>query len=136
MIMTKVNSSKNEWISLPYTVSDNDGDIDYLYVVGGYHSIGSGTAVWGTVRYNNIRLIGDQMGDLVITYENGTEDRVPLVFGYTLWYYKNWKIHKAPFDGPGKDKNMASLLEETLHLYGAFEGKEDCVLSKVKGRKG
>ena len=43
---------------------------------------------------------------------------------------------RPPFDGPGKDENMVSLLNEALHLYGAIEGREDCVLKvKLRGEK-
>jgi hypothetical protein len=135
MLMAGADSSESKWIKLssPYIVKENEGDIDYLYVVGGYHSIDSGTEIWGTANYSDIRLIGDKMGEIVITYENGTVDRVPLVFGYTLWYYNNWKTFKAPFDGPEKDEKMANLLKEALHLYGAVEGNEKCVL-KIKLR--
>ncbi|MGI6530659.1 MAG: hypothetical protein ACOX3J_13520 [Clostridia bacterium] len=124
-----------KWIGLPYEAKENE-DVDYLYIVGGYHSVDSGTEVWGTTSYDKIRLIGDGMGAIVITYESGAVDKVPLIFGYTLWYYKPWKLYKAPFDGPGKDENMVSLLNEALHLYGAIEGREDCVLKvKLRGEK-
>lgn len=124
-----------KWIGLPYEAKENE-DVDYLYIVGGYHSVDSGTEVWGTTSYDKIRLIGDGMGVIVITYESGAVDKVPLIFGYTLWYYKPWKLYKAPFDGPGKDENMVSLLNEALHLYGAIEGREDCVLKvKLRGEK-
>lgn len=133
-LITGADTSKSKWIQLPFSPKEDEGDIDYLYVVGGYYSIDTGTAIWGTVDYSDIRLIGDQMGEIVITYENGTSDRVPLIFGYTLWYYNIWKIAKAPLDGPEKDENLANLLKEALHLNGAFEGQENCVL-KIKLRK-
>ncbi len=125
-----------KWIVLPYEEKENLDESDYLYIVGGYHSFDSGTEVWGAVSHDRIRLVGDRMGDIVITYESGAVDRVPLIFGYTLWYYKPWKLYKAPFDGQGKDENMKKLLNEALHLYGAFEGFEDCVLKvRLRGEK-
>lgn len=133
ILMTKADSSESKWVKLPFVANDSEGDIDYMYVVGGYHSIDSGTAVWGSANYSDIRLIGDKMGEIVITYENGTVDKVPLIFGYTLWYNRVWKLYKAPFDGPEKDENMANLLKDSLHLYGAFEGNDNCVL-KIKLR--
>lgn len=133
--MTNVNSSENKWVTLPLTLNE-EGKYDSMYVVGGYHSMDSGTAVWGTVDHNKIRLIGDWMGDIVITYENGTTNRIPLIFGYTLWYYRVWKLYKAPFDGAEKDEKMAELLKEALHLQGAYEGKETCVFKiKLRGEK-
>jgi hypothetical protein len=133
ILMANADSSDSRWVSLPYVAQGNEGDIEYLYVVGGYHSIDSGTDIWGTASYSEIRLIGDRMGDIAITYESGTVDKVPLIFGYTLWYYNNWKEYKAPFDGEEKDEKMANLLKEALHLNGAFDGQENCVL-KIKLR--
>ncbi|HOA32935.1 MAG TPA: hypothetical protein PKM70_13535, partial [Clostridia bacterium] len=89
MLMAGADSSESKWIKLssPYIVKENEGDIDYLYVVGGYHSIDSGTEIWGTANYSDIRLIGDKMGEIVITYENGTVDRfhscLDILFGIT-----------------------------------------------------
>ncbi|HOA32177.1 MAG TPA: hypothetical protein PKM70_09660, partial [Clostridia bacterium] len=132
ILMANADSSDSRWVSLPYVAQGNEGDIEYLYVVGGYHSIDSGTDIWGTASYSEIRLVGDRMGDIVITYESGTVDKVPLIFGYTLWYYNNWKEYKAPFDGEAKNEKMANLLKEALHLNGAFEGHPPHVLQYTK----
>ncbi len=34
--------------------------------------------------------VGDRAGEIVIRWEDGAEARVPLVFGYNLWYGKAW----------------------------------------------
>lgn len=57
----------------------------YLYAVGGYHSTDTGCPAWGTSDPSDIRFIGDHLGDLVITYADGSSDTVPLILGYTLW---------------------------------------------------
>ncbi|NLN04025.1 MAG: hypothetical protein GX166_04290 [Clostridiaceae bacterium] len=132
ILITNADSSESKWVSLPYVAQGDEGNIDYLYAVGGYHSIDSGTDIWGTASYSEIRLVGDRMGDIVITYESGTVDKVPLIFGYTLWYYNNWKEYKGPFDGEAKNEKMANLLKEALHLNGAFEGHPPHVLQYTK----
>lgn len=57
----------------------------YLYAVGGYHSTDTGCPAWGTSDPSDIRFIGDHLGDLVITYADGSSDTVPLILGYPLW---------------------------------------------------
>ena len=71
------------------------------------------------------------MGDLIITYQDGSEERIPLVFGYTMWWYSHWQEQCAPFKGDGTVAEMKSMLLSSLHLYGAYEGNEKCVF-KVK----
>ena len=40
------------------------------------------------------------MGAIVITYESGAVDKA-LIFGYTLWYYKPWKLTRPFTDQEG-----------------------------------
>ncbi len=114
-------------VSLPYSAK-SDTKAKYLYAVGGYHSVDNGAPAWGTSNYADIRLIGDRMGTLDIEYADGTVDSVPLIFGYTMWFYNNWKEDGAPFKGSGTDKDLKAVLTRSLSLLGAFEGKENCVL--------
>lgn len=53
-----------EWVTFPYTASEAES-YEYLYVVGGYHSVDNGCPAWGTADSANARFIGDSMGDLV-----------------------------------------------------------------------
>lgn len=119
-----------KWVSFPYNLNNNQ-TYEYIYVVGGYHSVDNGCPAWGTSNESDIRFIGESMGDLVITYQDGTEDKVPLMFGYTMWWRSHWQEPCAPFNGEGTVDEMKSMLQSTLHLYGAYEGNEKCVF-KVK----
>ncbi|MBQ4112790.1 MAG: hypothetical protein IJD38_08345 [Clostridia bacterium] len=96
----------------------------YLYAIGGYHSTDTGCPAWGTSDPSDIRFIGDHLGDLVITYADGTADTVPLILGYTLWLHSTWMETPAPFMGEGKDDALAARLMETLSLYGAWDRRE------------
>ena len=117
----------NPFVSLPYR--DESGiKGKYLYAVGGYHSTDTGCPAWGTSDPSDIRFIGDHLGDLVITYADGTADTVPLILGYTLWLHSTWMETPAPFMGEGKDDALAARLMETLSLYGAWDRREKWLL--------
>ena len=100
----------------------------YLYAIGGYHSTDTGCPAWGTSDPSDIRFIGDHLGDLVITYADGTADTVPLILGYTLWLHSTWMETPSPFMGEGKDDALAARLMETLALYGAWDRRETWIL--------
>ncbi len=119
----KVYSAENAflWSSVPY-----EGEItaDYIYVAGGYHSIDSGSVFpWGAVYIEDIRFIGDKMGDLVIEYADGKKDKIPLVFGYTMWFKNHWNNFKEPFKTRSGEKALSTLLKQTLYLNDAYEGR-------------
>lgn len=115
------------WVPFPYSIQ-SDSKYDYLYLVGGYHSLDDGCPAWGTANVKQARFIGDTMGHLVIRYSDGTEDRVPLVFGYTMWYYSMWQKTSMPFKGEGADAKLSSLLQNTLYLNGGYDGKDTGVI--------
>ena len=98
------------------------------YAVGGYHSTDTGCPAWGTSDPSDIRFIGDHLGDLVITYADGSSDTVPLILGYTLWLHSTWMETPAPFMGEGKDDALAACLMEVLALYGVWDRREKWVL--------
>lgn len=101
--------------------------LEYIYVVGGYYSDDRGGYFpWGNTHYENVRFIGDTMGEIVIEYENGTEDTIPLIYGYTLWWNEQWRMASLPFKDNNGDNELTELLKQTLCLFGAFEGKPVC----------
>lgn len=130
---SQLNANRNgemSWVKIPYTAKE-DVVGDYLYVVGGYHSIDSGCPPWGTANYPDMRFIGDEMGTLHIEYTNGDAEEIPLVFGYTMWFRHHFSEGGAPFKTDEAVDEMKQLLDKTLHLYGGFEAAEKCVV-KIK----
>lgn len=108
--------SEIKWALVPF---EGEQSADYIYVAGGYHSVDSGSIFpWGAVYIDDIRFIGDRMGDLVIEYKDGSKDEIPLVFGYTMWFKHHWSVNKEPL---ASDKDLSALLRSTLHLNGAYE---------------
>ena len=115
-------------ISIPYQNNDSGANTyEYLYVVGGYHSIDNGCPAWGTADLKNVRMIGDTMGWVTVTYTDGSSQRIPLIFGYTLWYHAPWQEMSAPFKKGDYDRTLSRTLKDTLALKGAFEGNDTCV---------
>lgn len=51
------------------------------------------------------------------------QNRIPLVFGYTLWYHSIWMERPAPFLSDEAVPGMAELLQSVLSVEGAYEGK-------------
>ena len=106
-----------------------------LYFRGGYHSLPDGCTVWGTSVDRTNRFIGDLMGNIVLEYTDGSTEKVPLVFGYTLWFRTIWREECAPFRSEYAEKEYANALRETLCLCGAYEGAEECCLAVMTAEK-
>ena len=123
----------SKWVHLAPSAAVS-GTYDYIYIVGGYHSIDDGCPAWGTADVSQARFIGDSMGDIVIAYSDGTQDKIPLVFGYTMWYYNMWQKTSMPFKGEGANPELKALLQSTLHLQGGYDGKDTGVL-RIKVQK-
>ncbi len=105
-----------------------------LYFAGGYHSIPDGCTVWGTSVNRTNRFIGDNMGNIVLHYSDGDIQRIPLIFGYTLWYKSIWREACVPFKSDFAEPEYTEALKISLQLWGAFEGAEECCLA-VKPKK-
>ncbi len=123
------------WTMLPFKSGTTGITADYLYCVGGYHSIDNGCPAWGTSVYADSRFIGDEMGVLNIEYEDGTKDEIPLVFGYTMWFKNNFMDGGATFKTEEATDDLVKTLDEALYLSGAYESKDFCVLKvKIKNK--
>jgi len=119
------------WLTFPYDSMSKEVSGDYLYVIGGYHSIDNGCPAWGTANPKDSRFIGDSMGDLLITYQDGSTGSIPLIFGYTMWFHTNWSEGGAPFKSDEANTDMTNLLKSSLYLNGGFEAQDKCIL-KIK----
>ena len=120
-----------------WEAEENSQAAEYVYVSGGYNDPDrGGTWPWGNTRYCDVFFIGDTAGELVLEYAGGETEKVPLIFGYTLWWREHWNQASLPFKGEGADNGLQALLKETLCLYGAFEGNEVCTLRIAAGGLG
>lgn len=123
-------TNDSNWSSFPFRTTEA-AKYKYMYVVGGYHSIDDGSPAWGTADNADVRFIGEKMGEIIITYKDGSEDIIPLTFGYTMWYYNIWSHSSLPFKGENANPGLQTALKSVLHLKGAYEGEDKCVF-KVK----
>ena len=103
-------------------------DCDTLYLAGGLSSFDHGCPSWGSADHTRLQLVGDQAGELILTDENNVSYKIPLIFGYTMWYYTNWIDGGAPFKTEETNPDAARLLSETLCLKQAFEGQKPYLL--------
>lgn len=122
---TSTANRQNIW-----SAQNQTGDkAKYVYIIGGYYlPDNGGTWPWGDTAYSKVRFIGNKMADIQLEYSDGTIDNVPLIYGYTLWWYDNWKVAPRPFKGEGSDPELSELLQKTLFLYGAWDANEHCAL--------
>ena len=116
------------WFEMPLEASAEPRDGGDLYLVGGYNSIDAGTVPWGGIVESENLYVGDRAGEVVIVYEDGSRDEVPLVFGCTMWFRTHWLDGGAPFKTDRAEPEMTACLREALCLKGAFEGEPQCVL--------
>lgn len=98
----------------------------YLCICGGYTTFDMGCTPWGTVCSHDANFLGDRIGQLILRYEDSTTDSVPLVFGYTLWFYDLWEPKSEPFLS---DDEYSACLDEALFLYGAKDRRKACFLN-------
>jgi hypothetical protein len=63
--------------------------------------------------------IGDEAGVLVLEYASGREDRVPLLFGHTVWWRNHFAISPAPFREEGDARD---LLARALCVANGLDG--------------
>ncbi len=75
--------------------------------------------------------IGDEIGRLLIRYQDGTTDTVPLVMGFTAWWYRHWWIGREKYPFATRQKtypvsvlepfasrpDLAAILRESLILH-------------------
>ena len=118
-------------VAIPSFPWENDGQVSkpsYLYMEGGFLTTEKGCPDWGTSNPSLIQFIGDNLGQVVITYSDGKEETVPLVIGYTIWIHGIWMENPAPFKGDHAEPEYSQLIQSSLSLKGGFEGSERGVL--------
>ena len=91
---------------------------DTLYLCGGTYEPDRGCPAWGTSYSREMCSVGDPGGSIQISYTDGRQETIPLIFGYTLWFLTPWREGDAPFS---TDDRCRSLLDETLHLGRVWE---------------
>lgn len=126
-------SGKVEIQSFPWESNGQSIKPSCLYMEGGFLITEKGCPDWGTSNPSLIQFIGDNLGQVVITYADGKEESVPLVIGYTIWIHGIWMENPAPFKGSHAEPEYSKLLQDALYLKGGFEGSERGLLRIASG---
>ena len=120
----------NRWIEFPYAPENGGGIASEkpfdLYVLGGFWNPDKGCPDWGTSDPSRVRFIGDRAGDITVSYRGGKTLKIPLIFGFTLWYHCIWNERPAPFFdscSTKRDGRLCDCLGKALFVKGAFEGE-------------
>ncbi|MEN8255087.1 MAG: hypothetical protein ABFR33_06410 [Verrucomicrobiota bacterium] len=94
---------------------------EYLYVLGGCNSHDKAYPDWGGGWAEKNFFIGNKLGEIALTYRDGTRDVVPLIVGYTAFFNHGYKIAAEPFisDWPSR-----VLLDNALCIANAVNGFE------------
>ena len=92
--------------------------IDAVYLKGGINSVDLGCPAWGTSDSFYMLSIGDSAGQIRITYSDNTQEDIPLLYGYTMWFREIWQTADAPFS---TDETAKKLLDASLALAGVWE---------------
>lgn len=105
-------------ITGPIRVSFHGITVERLFFLGMVnHGMDQGQAHWGAHHsvHPSARselAVGDAIGAIAIRYDDGSADTVPLVMGFTAWWYRHWWLgrERYPF-GPRTKAYPASVLE-------------------------
>jgi hypothetical protein len=65
-----------------------------LHFLGMIHNIDLGSASWYCKHgdHGYAHFVGDRAGSILLEYDGGQTDEVPLVFGYNIWFSKPWDL--------------------------------------------
>ena len=94
--------------------------------------------------------IGDKIGEISIVYGDLDEVAIPLIIGFTAWYYKPWVPTAIPFCGDGNPAGAREKLTDCIYINGlgldeldpkqfesyylAFRPEENKTISEIKIR--
>jgi len=100
-----------------------------IYLLGMINSWDQGLSHWGEhpelreKRDDQIQ-IGSRLGDIEIVYQDGSSDRIPVIIGFTSWFFNAWKY---PSHGAGRAirEPFASRPEYMNILRHALQVKEE-----------
>ncbi|MFN8534671.1 MAG: hypothetical protein U0556_14125 [Dehalococcoidia bacterium] len=93
-----------------------------IAILGGVSSYDHGIGWWRDYEVQgdtgDRQFVGDEAGTIEIRYASGAVDRVPLIYGWTLW----WRTHLqseewgGPFDQPFSSPEARAALDGALQL--------------------
>jgi len=92
-----------------------DATVQRINFLGMSNSIDQGCPVWAPIEYYSQRyFIGDQLGEIVVNYADGSVAKYPLTLGDSLWWGGQATSFPEPF---ASDEDAAALLANSLKLF-------------------
>jgi hypothetical protein len=76
--------------------------------------------------------VGDAIGEIRVRYSDETETVIPLVVGFTSWFYSPWSVYGSPF---GDDETAKQDLDHSLYVSDIWDKKEKGYLLAFKPAK-
>lgn len=103
------------------TIDTSGVNANVLYVLGCVYSVDRQYGNWGGTDGTKNYFIGNHGGDIIITYQSGIKDTIPLVFGYTLWWRTSYNGAPEPFRS---DTAIRKLVDSSLCVLNGLEGQD------------
>jgi hypothetical protein len=71
-----------------------DVEVKTIHFLGMIHLLDWGNGSWYTPKgdHRSSHFVGDKAGAIVLTFADGTETEIPLIFGWNLWYSRPWDM--------------------------------------------
>jgi len=92
-----------------------DAKVRRINFLGMSNSIDQGCPVWAPIEHYSQRyFIGDQLGEIIVNYADGSTVKYPLTLGDSLWWGGQATSFPEPF---ASDEDAAALLANSLKLF-------------------
>ncbi|MEI6914227.1 MAG: hypothetical protein WCL39_03760, partial [Armatimonadota bacterium] len=90
-----------------------------FYILGGANSVDFSNPGWGCGNSFECHFVGEEAGAIIINYAGGISDRIPMVWGYTLWWRIPYQAASEPF---ASDPAAQALLDRALCVANGKDG--------------
>lgn len=87
-----------------------------LHFLGMIHKVDIGIGAWSSPKGDDgySHFIGDKAGDLLITYQDGKQLGIPLIFGFNIWYGRPWDMFWFHYPGGATDTSARKNFDHEL----------------------
>ena len=77
-----------------YTLDCGEVKVKTAHFLGMIHNMDIGNGSWYSPKGDNgySHFIGDQAGEILVEYADGGSDEIPIIFGYNLWFARQWDM--------------------------------------------
>lgn len=91
----------------------------HLYLLGAINSVKMANPGWGGGKGEINFFIGNSIGTLLLNYQSGAVDAIPLIIGYNVWWHDAYQQSHVPLSQPGPERD---LLDKVLFVANGIDG--------------